>query len=109
MTNCDISLKKRGKVVTSRFNRISNLFSYGNLTSKHKKGQVTTFIIIGLLLLLLVVLLFYMNSKFNFVNKVGDQETFQAKDPVSAFVQQCLQQVSDEALEKIGQEFKLGG
>ncbi len=65
-----------------------------------KRGQITTFIIVGLVLLFIILLILYLSSKF----KVTEKLSFEKKDQVSVFVEDCLSQVSDEALEKLGQQ-----
>ncbi|MBI3032075.1 hypothetical protein HYY69_01260 [Candidatus Woesearchaeota archaeon] len=65
-----------------------------------KKGQITTFIIVGLVVLFIVLLVLYLSSKFNVTEKLS----FEKKDQVSVFVENCVSQVTDDALEKLGQQ-----
>jgi hypothetical protein len=67
--------------------------------SKMKKGgQVTLFVIIGLVILSATFIIFYIRSQIEPQGPGGD------KDPVQAYVEQCLLQVSEDALVRLGQQ-----
>ncbi len=65
-----------------------------------KRSQVTLFIVIGIVILFSTLIIWYIRSQ---TTTTEDKVTAE-KGPVQTYVEQCLKQVSDQALEYIGMQ-----
>jgi len=63
----------------------------------NKKAQVTLFVIIGIVLLLSITIIIYIRSQL-----MPPPEPIPDKDVVQVYVEECLLQVSEEALTRTG-------
>ncbi len=66
------------------------------MSTNHKKGQITVFIIIGLLVLFTIAAIIYVQYRFK-------PEFELSSDPVTAYIQQCLVDITKEAVVLAGQ------
>ena len=65
------------------------------------KGQFSIIVIIGVVLLIGIGLILVLRSDFG--RNLPDPEEHHSKDPIRAFVDRCLQQVSKEAIIMVGE------
>lgn len=64
-----------------------------------KRGQVTIFVILGLVILFSTFIVLYIRS-----NESGLNEPKVVKDNVKSYVEQCLYQITEDAIIKLGQQ-----
>ena len=63
----------------------------------HKKGQITTFIILGIILLAIVAFVIYVRQATQPISKQAATTTTEVA-PVQAFVDKCLQNIGEEGI-----------
>ena len=99
----DTIIKADTITINNQFSRFISLFSLKKLKTSFfqlKKAQITLFALIGLAILLVIVLILYINGGVDLQSALQGSKT----DQVTAFVEDCISQVSDEALNRLGQQ-----
>ncbi len=69
----------------------------------NKRGQATTFVIVGITILAVVILLFYLRGQF-FFGPFLPRNVDDRFDALRSHIQECLAQISPDYIERIGRQ-----
>jgi hypothetical protein len=67
-----------------------------------KRGQATTFVILGLVILAVVILLFFLREQFIFGPVTTQKLEQQGLDPIRDHISECVDKVAPDYFERIG-------